>query len=127
MKKNIIFTSITVLIFYMLQFMPHKEYTKEEQVILWEMVKKGDIDATNKLLLYYTTHDFKKNYKKVAKLQYIGLNKNDSQSCYLYGKFMVEFFPEDVDKFKEGIHWLKKAQKLGSEEAIVLLTDFSSE
>jgi hypothetical protein len=124
MKKAILFIGISLLIFYFFESTSHKNYTKEEQIKLWERVKSGDKDATNKLLLYYTTHNFKKNSQKIVKLQRIGLDKDNDFSCYLFGKSLVQNFPRNSDEVKEGLIWLKHARRMGNEKAQILLTKY---
>lgn len=99
-----------------------KKYNKNELHTLWFKVEKyNDKYAASQLLLFYTAYNFKDNLEHIAILKRKLLEPDSKQSCYLYGKFMVEFFEEDLDRFKEGIFWLKKAQALGSKEAEELL------
>ncbi len=119
--KQIIYILIITFVFYLLLPKSHSIYSQEEQALLWDKAKNGDKDATNKLLLYYTTDNLKKNYKKISQLQYMGLDKESSLSCYLYGKFLTQHFPKDSQEFQDGVYWLKHSKKLGSKDAEFLL------
>ena len=124
MKKIVLFIGIIFLTFYFLPSTAYKDYTKEEKAKLWKRVENGNKDATNQLLLYYTTHDLKKNSHKIVKLQRIGLDKDDDFSCYLFGKFLVQNFSRNSEEFKEGLIWLKHSMIMGNKEAQILLTKY---